>query len=398
MKRFKSLIVILMFVFLLGGCVKSRTVMSINSDKSMDYDTEFLISNTLQQQPATIIDANKIEAEGFKVTSVKENNYSGFKVTKSFGNIDKMSTTEDTKVIISDFLDDGFDYTKVFKVKKGLFKNTYTADFIYKAETDTTEGTDTEDLTETDDLTETTNLEDAIDIDDDSFDLSALSLMSEMEFKYKVNLPNAALSNNASDVTNDGKTLSWNLSTSGDSEIKFSFSLLNITNIIIVCACGVGLLILIILVIVIVCKKKKASKETLIHKEYDPSIAPIVEEKPQIIGEEPAEETNPNDSAMISNLPGPQPMQNLEYTLHEQETIHEEVTVQRTIEQEPPLEVQPPTTDYNSLPDYVIDSIVESGPKTFMVNQEQTVTTTVQTQNDIKIDAPDATDLSDINK
>ena len=395
MKEIKRFICLLMIVLLLSGCVKERTTMTIKNDKSVIYSTEVLISNALGEQPSTLLNASKYEKNGFKVTNIKENNYVGYELSKTFSSIEDISTKDNTSVVISDFYNDDFDYSKIFKVEEGFFKNTYTANFKYKV-----------------DNTMATNKNEANDLEEEGTteaeedDLESLSLMSEMEFKYKVNLPNESISNNASEVTNGGKTLSWNLSRSEESEITFKFSLLNIKNIIIAAGSALLALIIFIIIISLILKKKKAAKETLIHKEYDPSIAPIVGEKEgeiiETIGEEPLTQSNVSakDSEMISNLPGPAVMQNLEYTLHEQEITTEEITVERTYEEvKPPVqEITPPTVDYNSLPEYVIDSIVDNSPKTFMTDETPVSSQTPTSPESPVIDVPNATAMSDILK
>ena len=48
----------------------------------------------------------------------------------------------------------------------------------------------------------------------------------------KVTLPNKAISNNATDVSENGRELKWNIGVDGEKEIQFEFYIFNITNII----------------------------------------------------------------------------------------------------------------------------------------------------------------------
>ena len=93
-------------------------------------------------------------------------------------------------------------------------------------------------------------------IDTDNYDYS--SMMSGMDMSINVKLPYKALSNNATEVTNDGKDLKWNLTTSGAQSIDFEFELYNMTTIYICIALGVVLLVgVIVLIVVLVSKGKK---------------------------------------------------------------------------------------------------------------------------------------------
>ena len=66
------------------------------------------------------------------------------------------------------------------------------------------------------------------------------------------------------------------------------------THIYILIGCGVLLLIGVIVLLIII-KHKKKSSDTLIHKDYDPSIAeeigePVIEENPEDIIPQPGKE------------------------------------------------------------------------------------------------------------
>ena len=109
-----------------------------------------------------------------------------------------------------------------------------------------------------------------------------MGLAGEMEFNYVVNLPEKALTNNATNVSNDGKTLTWSLMQSQISNIEFSFELKNMTNYYILYGGIAAALIIVIIIIISLIKKGKKGKEVVpaqnepIHADYDPSIAQAV--------------------------------------------------------------------------------------------------------------------------
>jgi len=293
MKNLFKSVLLFICVVLLSGCVKMHTTMTINSDKSMLYEMEALISNTLAENGTEVVNETarkEYEDAGYKLEKIKDNNnYSGYKISKKFDSIDDLSNNNGEEVVISDFGDKEFDTSKVFKVEKGFLKNKYTATFKYKV-SDLGGNTETDEdqigsgagatLFEDDEESTVVNeesgaavpLESGVNDDeevtttdenetseDEDFDMGGLEelmgMMKEMEFTYVVNLPAKSLSNNATKVENDGKTLRWELSTEADSDIKFSFELYNILNIALVC--GGALLVIIVVVVLLVVKGKK---------------------------------------------------------------------------------------------------------------------------------------------
>ena len=293
MKKVERLILVLVCVLLLSGCVKMHTTMTINSDKSMVYENEVLFSSAIGDMSQASTNETAVaeyKSRGFSVEEIKDKDgYTGLKLSKSFKNIDELSEGNGTAVDIGEFYSKEFNDKKVFQLEKGFFKNKYTANFIYKVESTSTDDeneiSDDEysSISELDDeagasekVEETNGTDEPVltigaeeEGNDTLGDLSELTkLMTEAEFTYVVNLPVAATSNNATEVTNDGKTLTWKLSSSSNNEIKYSFELLNMTNIMIVCGGGI-LLILIVVIAITVASKSKNKKE---ENNFTPTI------------------------------------------------------------------------------------------------------------------------------
>ena len=286
MKKIKSIVLLFCFIMVLSGCAKSTTKMTINKDRSMTLEIVNLIEDNFYQENR--FDLSQYNKDGMTAEKVIDNGYSGFKVTKKYNNIDNLSNSTGKEVILSDYLSDNFDDSIFFKVEKGIFKNTYTAAFKF----DTTNITEDYQNIEyhNDDATTTppdgnVNNEDNQNINDgnqiideanDDIDYSQLEeLISQMKLEYILNLPIKSNSNNATSVSEDGKSLTWNLTLDGVTKIDYSFSLFNMTNIYI--ACG-GALLLIVAIVVVITIIRRKKNETLIptdvpiHTDYDPSI------------------------------------------------------------------------------------------------------------------------------
>ena len=326
MKNLKKVIGVLLILTTMTRCVKYKNTMIINNDKSMIFEGSYLISDKLLETSDSTTffsEENKkaLEERGVKVSEKKENNYTGIAVSKKYDNIDKISNKNGKEVTISDYFKEDFDDSILFKVEKGFLKNKYTANFKYDSNVGTGDGGDTstsQALTEndkklavTDDLTTTTpstgeeattpstgddtttpddgtttpttpTTPDTTEPGDSGFDSDIMGLAGEMEFNYVVNLPEKALTNNATNVSNDGKTLTWSLMQSQISNIEFSFELKNMTNYYILYGGIAAALIIVIIIIISLIKKGKKGKEVVpaqnepIHADYDPSIAQAV--------------------------------------------------------------------------------------------------------------------------
>lgn len=295
MKKAKY-IILLSLTILLTGCVKSNTSMTINKDKSMSLTSEVLISDKLLDKESRLIikdEKDKLQKKNMTVEEIKNSNgYSGFSVTKKYGNIDKNSKEEYKEIIISNFFDDKFDDSVLFQVKKGLFKNVYTAN--YKFEVDNDDFVEDKNSNETviDDTTNTPTVENGTtnvidntnNVDgtnnntgkDISDNADLIKLASEVKFKFSVNLPYKVLESNATKKSDDGKKLEWDLNSNDAVKINYSFELYNMNNIYMAIGISIGTIILLIVLIIIknkiVQKKREKISSRPILREYDPSI------------------------------------------------------------------------------------------------------------------------------
>lgn len=309
MKKAKY-IILLSLTILLTGCVKSNTSMTINKDKSMSLTSEVLISDKLLDKESRLIikdEKEKLQKKNMTVEEIKDSNgYSGFSVTKKYGNIDKNSKEEYKEIIISNFYDDKFDDSVLFQVKKGLFKNVYTANYKFEVDNDDFVEDNNSNETVIDDTTNTPTVENGTtnvidntnNVDgtnnntekDISDNADLIKLASEVKFKFSVNLPYKVLESNATKKSDDGKKLEWDLNSNDAVKINYSFELYNMNNIYMAIGISIGAIILLIVLIIIknkiVQKKREKISSRPILREYDPSIEDELLEKTNINDDE----------------------------------------------------------------------------------------------------------------
>ena len=252
-KNIKLTALLILLVISLTGCVKFNSTMEIKKDKSMDYKIIYAFDKSLfgDQEILTSDDKKELENKGFTVSNYVDGNMKGFKVSKNIKNIDDVSSTNDATYDLSGLLDSNKSESKVFKVKKGFFKNTYAASFKFDSSDSGLNNSTSNDTTIDNDFTTDNNNTTA----DSDFDFSNIN--TNMDLSFNVKLPYKAISSNAATKKNDDKELSWNLSSTGEDKIEFSFALYNITNIYI---CGGVIVLLIIIVIVSILNKGKKNK------------------------------------------------------------------------------------------------------------------------------------------
>ena len=252
-KNIKFTILLILLVISLTGCVKFNSTMEIKKDKSMDYKIIYAFDKSLfgDQEILTSDDKKELESKGFTVSNYVDGNMNGFKVSKNIKNIDDVSSTNDATYDLSGLLDSNKSESKVFKVKKGFLKNTYTASFKFDSSDSDLNNSTSNDTTIDNDFT----TDDNNTTTDSDFDFSNIN--TNMDLSFNVKLPYKAISSNATTKKNDDKELSWNLSSTGEDKIEFSFALYNMTNIYI---CGGVIVLLIIIVIVSILNKSKKNK------------------------------------------------------------------------------------------------------------------------------------------
>lgn len=266
MKKYLKLLCVFSIAILATGCVKINVTMKVNADKSMDIEfVEAMADSLLKTKGEDSIlsktEITKMEKDGYTIKKYSKDKMTGYTVTKKISNIDDISDTKEVKGDLS-LKKSG---EKLFTVKKGFFKNTYTAKLKSSDSSSVSNQMNTNTTTDKDEDEEEDNTSSSLtDATNALGDYS--NAMSSMDMSFKITLPDKPISNNASEVSKDGKTLTWNLLEGKDS-IDFEFSLYNMTNIIIVAVAGVVVIAGAVVLIVVVTKKKKPQTKSKDEKK-----------------------------------------------------------------------------------------------------------------------------------
>ncbi|MBQ2640262.1 MAG: hypothetical protein IJF92_05855 [Bacilli bacterium] len=207
MKKLKYLVFVLIFTFLCTGCVKFNANMDIKKDKSMDFSIIYALDSTYFGNKQSVDKKNQkeLKEKGYKIEDYSKDKMKGVKITKTFKNIDKISSNKNVNYSLSGLTEGKNKNDYVFKVKKGLFKNHYIAKFDF-------------------------NMGDS-SASNGSTDIS--NYPSSMDLSYNVTLPYKAIKNNATKVNKNKTKLSWDLTKNTKDKIEFEFELYNTCTIII---------------------------------------------------------------------------------------------------------------------------------------------------------------------
>ena len=337
MKKIKLLIIFL-FIFMFGGCYREESTMTINKDKSIDFEIKVLVEDKFNES-IYVNNSEKYNLRKIKIQSITEYGHKGYKLTKHYDNIDEVSLEKKVDVELTKYVNPDFDDSVLFKVEKGFFRNKYTANFLidkeYISKNLTIEKKETitqfinkvkgiynkvlEEYGKNKEIVEYTNenlniegyegIRLKLNIDEEGnviyFEVSDLvynyknesekivnddiisDYITEIEetnavVTFVLNLPGKTISNNATKVNRDGKTLTWAYNEKDDiNSIEFSFYLYNRSNIYKL----FGLAILVIGGIAIVffgykkfikSKKDKFEDENPICSDCDDSIKDVV--------------------------------------------------------------------------------------------------------------------------
>ena len=128
------------------------------------------------------------------------------------------------------------------------------------------------------------------------------TMMKSFVVKYSVELPYKNLSNNATNVENDGKKLIWNLDLLNDNDIKYSFNFSGKGNIPwLYIGIGAGALVVIIILCVVLGKGKNCKcdncscdkKEEV--KPVEPKVEEVVEKTEEVVEPKVEEVTESNN-------------------------------------------------------------------------------------------------------
>lgn len=243
-KAISVMVLLTLAAFCFTGCVRFRTSMNIKSNGKADLTVIYgyyneLIDSDVESEMEDLADA--FEDDGWTVDDYKKGDYEGYTFTMT--NV-KVNDFED--IFNADCFTEDLELGDFELTKKGA---TYTINWDTNVIGDLSE----EGVT--------------------SEDLKTYGGFMEVE----ITLPSPATDDNASEVSKDGKTYTWDL-LDGD-EIELTFTLINIGLIVAICAIvfvvfAAGAVVVILLIV----KKKKPAKDGTATEA--PAAAPVSSPEP----------------------------------------------------------------------------------------------------------------------
>ena len=221
-KAISLMVILAMMVFCFTGCVRFRTSMSIRNNGKADLAViyafqEDVYDEDVEDQFDDVIDA--FEDEGWKAEKYKKGDYKGYQFTMANANVKDFE-----EIFNSDAFTEELELGEFELTKKGS---------EYTIEWDTNVIDDTEEVGMT------------------SSDLAETGGFMEVV----IQLPSPAKDENATKVSKDKKTLTWDLLE--EDEVELTFSLVNVGLIIAIVAIVCVLFVAAIVVVLIILLKKK---------------------------------------------------------------------------------------------------------------------------------------------
>ena len=207
-KKVRKSLILVFGLILLCGCSTISTNMQIRKDKSatltylITLDKDYLGNKTFNELFSSK-NINYLRNNGYTVTDYEDDDNFGYKVSANIKDIDTVSQGDNIKINLYDLLySDIQNELYIFSREENWLKNKYTADFYVNL---------------TDALTNNKSI------------LGSLVNPPAVSYTFKLELSEKALSNNATQVSEDGKTLTWTFSNimRGTNNINFSFELYN---------------------------------------------------------------------------------------------------------------------------------------------------------------------------
>ena len=332
-RKVLRVLTLLCLVVMATGCVKYNATIEIKEDKSMNFDIIYAFNIRVfgSSELLSEEERNNIEENGFEVADYEEDTMKGFTISKKFSNIDNVSSDKKVEYDLGSIFEGKQTEEYFFQIKKSKEKNIYTA--IIKFDSEGSSLNDSEMAGVKDTIEDNQEFQDSLVIpgddlieqpedeeDDDDLSIDYSDLMN-FDLKFVVKLPNAAISNNATNVSEDGKTLEWELTTEEASSIEFSFEIMNENNssisdgvkIIII---GILVVVVIVIVIVVLRKNKKGNGGNKVTdvQQVTPVVetAPVTPVQPQQVT--PVEVKQVIEPSVVQESVQPQPVQPVQVT------------------------------------------------------------------------------------
>lgn len=256
MKKLISLVAVMaMLLLVLTGCVNVNFEVSLNKDGSADvaylytFDKEALQEMGTSSEDMTKDMEEEANKNGFKIEAYSDDKQEGFKATKHFDNASDVSLAE---AFGEDYVKESKGITVEKKGNKTVFSQ------------------------------------------NDEIDLSSMdeTTASIVTMKYVVKLPVKAGDNNATEVSKDGKTLTWTLKAGEINKVEFNAQTGSSVLKIVIIAVAAAVVICAIVMVIVKCSKKDKKEPTDEPIKEEKKEEPVIEEKEEepVKEEEPAEE------------------------------------------------------------------------------------------------------------
>lgn len=197
-KKQIKLLFVFMCMFLLTGCAKLNTTMDITTE---DVKLTIVLACKEAFKDQLKLTDEQIEnyaTQKYVVEEYKKDGYVGYKITKSLGKLSSLKGAKKYAIIpMQKYISADKDASKqMFNSVLGVYSaRFYFPDNLYTYLPDTNTEKDSE---------------------------AQKEILKKIEYKFTVTLPSRALSTNATEVSEDKKTLTWDLSEG--QEVKFTFT------------------------------------------------------------------------------------------------------------------------------------------------------------------------------
>ena len=229
-KKFAALLVLSMTAFCMAGCIRYRTDLTVKKNGKTDIEIVYAIYDSADSASDDDKDEmiEELEELGWKVKKYTKDSYTGLTISMNDVKLDDLE-----ELLTADELEDlGFEDFSL--EKKG---STYVLDW----ETDFSDK-----------------------LEDEGIKLKDLSKYNGF-LEFNLELPNKSVDNNATEVSKDGKSLSWDLTEEDEVHVEFKTSN-SLTTILMILAIAAGIIIIaaIAVVIIILGKKKSDDPESVI--------------------------------------------------------------------------------------------------------------------------------------
>ena len=171
-----------LITMLSAGCFQVKSDIEIHEDGSANVNTSFIGNEFMQEEIEKAKQDLLKKSPTTKVENVSQGNMKGFRGSSDYHDIRSMARDEH-------IFDAHTGVNNGIQMKQGVLFDSYSLDLLFE----NNDGKKIEDLSS----------------DEQAM---AKAMMSDIKFDFTLSLPYAPESNNASNVTNDGKTLYWDLS------------------------------------------------------------------------------------------------------------------------------------------------------------------------------------------